>query len=51
MYRGRIVEECSAGELDRATHPYTRGLIASVPRMDETRAELPVLDRSQWEQA
>ncbi|MBX3531712.1 MAG: ABC transporter ATP-binding protein [Rhizobiaceae bacterium] len=51
MYRGRIVEECAAGELDRATHPYTRGLIASVPRMDETRAELPVLDRSQWEQA
>jgi peptide/nickel transport system ATP-binding protein len=51
MYRGRIVEECAAGALDRATHPYTRGLIASVPRMDETRAELPVLDRSQWEQA
>jgi peptide/nickel transport system ATP-binding protein len=51
MYRGRIVEECAAGELDRATHPYTRGLIASVPRMDETRAELPVLDRTSWEQA
>jgi peptide/nickel transport system ATP-binding protein len=51
MYRGQIVEECPAGELDKATHPYTRGLIASVPRMNETRAELPVLDRSQWEQA
>ncbi len=51
MYRGRIVEECAAGALDRATHPYTRGLIASVPRMDETRAELPVLDRSSWEAA
>jgi peptide/nickel transport system ATP-binding protein len=51
MYRGRIVEECAAGALDRATHPYTRGLIASVPRMNETRAELPVLDRGAWEQA
>lgn len=51
MYRGEVVEECGAGALDRATHPYTRGLIASAPRLDETRDELPVLDRSQWEQA
>ncbi len=51
MYRGRIVEECAARDLDRATHPYTRGLIASVPRLDETREELPVLDRGAWETA
>lgn len=51
MYRGRIVEECAAGALDKASHPYTRGLIASVPRMDETRAELPVLDRGAWADA
>lgn len=51
MYRGEIVETCVAGELDKATHPYTRGLIASVPRLDETREELPVLDRSAWETA
>ncbi|MBX3579447.1 MAG: ABC transporter ATP-binding protein [Rhizobiaceae bacterium] len=51
MYRGRIVEECAAGELDRASHPYTRGLIAAVPRIDETREELPVLDRGAWEEA
>ena len=51
MYRGEVVEECAAGELDKATHPYTRGLIASVPRLNETREELPVLDRSQWETA
>ncbi|MFN3496772.1 MAG: ABC transporter ATP-binding protein, partial [Pannonibacter indicus] len=31
-----------------AKHPYTRGLIASIPRLDETRTELPVLDRSAW---
>jgi peptide/nickel transport system ATP-binding protein len=48
MNGGRIVEECRAGELDNATHPYTRGLLASVPKLNENRAELPVLDRSTW---
>ena len=48
MNSGRIVEECKAGELMNATHPYTRALIAAVPRLDETREELPVLDRSAW---
>jgi peptide/nickel transport system ATP-binding protein len=48
MNAGRVVETCVAAELDRATHPYTRGLLAAVPRMHETRAELPVLDRSEW---
>ncbi|EHK54074.1 ABC transporter ATP-binding protein [Allomesorhizobium alhagi] len=48
MYRGEIVEECAAGALEKARHPYKRGLLASVPRIDETRAELPVLDRGAW---
>ena len=48
MNAGRIVEECRAGELMSATHPYTRALISAVPRLDETREELPVLDRSAW---
>lgn len=48
MNTGRIVEECKAGELRSAVHPYTRGLIAAIPRLDETRDELPVLDRSKW---
>jgi peptide/nickel transport system ATP-binding protein len=48
MNTGRIVEECRAGELMNATHPYTRALISAVPRLDETREELPVLDRSTW---
>ena len=48
MNSGRIVEECKAGELMNATHPYTRALISAVPRLDETREELPVLDRSAW---
>jgi peptide/nickel transport system ATP-binding protein len=46
MYAGRVVEECAAGRLHEATHPYTRGLLASVPRLDETRTRLPVLDRA-----
>jgi peptide/nickel transport system ATP-binding protein len=46
MYAGRVVEECAAGELNAASHPYTRGLLASVPRLNETRARLPVLDRA-----
>ena len=48
MHAGKIVESCAAADLARASHPYTRGLIAAVPRMDETRDELPVLDRSTW---
>lgn len=45
MYAGRIVEECKASELARATHPYTRGLLASLPRIDERRESLSVLAR------
>ncbi len=45
MYAGRIVEECAASELARAQHPYTRGLLASLPRVGDTRARLPVLTR------
>lgn len=48
MNSGEVVEECAAGQLQHATHPYTQGLLAAVPRMVEDRAELPVLDRSSW---
>lgn len=46
MYRGEMVEELGSGELHSAKHPYTQGLVASLPLIDETRAHLPVLDRS-----
>jgi len=46
MYAGKVVEECAAGKLHEATHPYTRGLLASVPQLNETRRRLPVLDRA-----
>jgi peptide/nickel transport system ATP-binding protein len=48
MSAGRVVEECAAGGLAQARHPYTRGLVAAVPRMREDRDELPVLDRAAW---
>lgn len=46
MYAGKVVEECAAGRLHEATHSYTRGLLASVPQLSETRRRLPVLDRA-----
>jgi peptide/nickel transport system ATP-binding protein len=49
MNAGKVVEECRAGELALAQHPYTQGLLAAAPRMNETRAVLPVLDRRAWE--
>lgn len=48
MHAGEVVESCAAKDLHKATHPYTRGLLAAVPKMEETRDELPVLDRSTW---
>ena len=39
MYAGRVVEEAPVGELFRAPrHPYTQGLIRSIPRVDDTAA-------------
>jgi peptide/nickel transport system ATP-binding protein len=45
MRGGAVVEECAAGQLAKASHPYTRGLIAAIPRIGETRDQLPVLER------
>lgn len=45
MYAGRVVETLAARDLDKAAHPYTRGLIAAQPRIGGPRAPLAVLDR------
>jgi len=45
MYAGRVVESLAATDLDRAEHPYTRGLLGAMPSLDHRRARLPVLRR------
>ena len=45
MYAGRIVETVQAGELARAAHPYTRGLLECMPSLAHPRVCLPVLRR------
>jgi len=40
MYAGRVVELAAVGELfANPIHPYTRGLIASIPNMDEPESD------------
>jgi peptide/nickel transport system ATP-binding protein len=45
MYAGRIVETCKASELRQAKHPYTLGLLNSVPNLEYPRDRLDVLKR------
>ncbi|OHV82734.1 ABC transporter ATP-binding protein [Rhizobium sp. LCM 4573] len=45
MYAGRIVETLEARNLGNAKHPYTQGLLASLPSIEEPPARLPVLKR------
>jgi len=43
MYCGRIVEESTADELfTRPLHPYTLGLLESIPTMDDTDEDEPL---------
>ena len=52
MYAGRIVEVCDADKLHEAKHPYTRGLLNSLPRLDAPRDRLEVLQRDPaWSEA
>jgi len=45
MYGGRIMETLDAKHLDRAQHPYTKGLLNCLPRLDGKHDDLPVLKR------
>ncbi|MCF1449878.1 ABC transporter ATP-binding protein [Agrobacterium vitis] len=46
MYAGRTVETLTSGQgYQTAKHPYTRGLIACVPSLDDPGRRLPVLTR------
>jgi peptide/nickel transport system ATP-binding protein len=45
MYAGRIVEIGAVRTIiDRPSHPYTRGLMAAIPRIAERRGRLPQID-------
>ncbi|MBL4812420.1 MAG: ABC transporter ATP-binding protein [Rhodobacteraceae bacterium] len=45
MYAGRVVEEIAARDLAKATHPYTKGLLRCIPRIDGPQEPLPILQR------
>ena len=46
MYAGRVAEQGTVYDIfDRPRHPYTQGLIASIPRLEtEPKSELPVIE-------
>jgi peptide/nickel transport system ATP-binding protein len=49
MYGGRIVEECTARDLQNARHPYTRALVAAAPSLDIQRSTLATVARDpEW---
>ena len=45
MYAGRVLERLPAGELARARHPYTRGLLDCLPSLIHPRERLATLAR------
>jgi peptide/nickel transport system ATP-binding protein/oligopeptide transport system ATP-binding protein len=47
MYAGRIVELATTAEIfDNAQHPYTLGLLGSIPRIEENREQLLTIEGS-----
>ncbi|MBX4335129.1 ABC transporter ATP-binding protein [Bartonella raoultii] len=45
MYAGRVLEELPACDLSRACHPYTKALLASLPRLNNAVDVLAVPER------
>lgn len=45
MYAGRVVEELKAADLAQAQHPYTRGLMNCLPKIEGGVRPLPTLER------
>jgi peptide/nickel transport system ATP-binding protein len=45
LYAGQVMETLTAGELETARHPYTRGLLACRPLIERPQEELPQLAR------
>ena len=47
MYAGRVVEALDAARLSQAEHPYTRGLLGCLPRIEGSAHPLPTLRRQE----
>ncbi len=47
MYHGRIMEIIEAGNLNKSTHPYTKGLLNCLPKIEGGRRRLPILVRDE----
>jgi peptide/nickel transport system ATP-binding protein len=47
MYGGRVMETVHGDELENCTHPYSRGLLESLPSLEYPRETLPTLIRDQ----
>ena len=45
MYAGQVMEALDARDLNQAKHPYTRGLLSCLPKIDGGRGDLAVLKR------
>ena len=45
LYAGRVVEEVHARDLHACRHPYSQGLLASLPRLERPAQTLPTLQR------
>ncbi len=45
MYGGQIMERLAAGDLHKAQHPYTRGLLDCLPQISGNAKMLPILKR------
>ena len=47
MYAGQVIEQAPVNELfDNPRHPYTLGLFASLPRVDQTKSRLETIEGS-----
>lgn len=47
MYGGKVMETVEAAKLYESSHPYTRGLLNCLPRIDAPVKRLPVLQRDE----
>ncbi len=45
MYAGQVMDTCAAADLQHATHPYTRALLAASPQLHQAQEWLPTMQR------